>query len=77
MRLGAGRSRVEDAIDPAVGVLLYNKVGDHVAEGEPLCSVMANAEGPALDRALADIAAAYTIGSEPVPPPELILERLD
>jgi len=77
MRLGAGRSRVEDAIDPAVGALLYKKVGDHVAEGEPLCSVMANAEGPALDRALADIAAAYTIGSEPVTPPELILERLD
>ena len=37
MLLGAGRARVDSAIDPAVGVLLHKKVGDPVAAGEPLC----------------------------------------
>jgi len=36
MRLGAGRQRKEDAIDPAVGVVLEAKVGDFVEKGAPL-----------------------------------------
>jgi pyrimidine-nucleoside phosphorylase len=34
--LGAGRSRVDDAIDPAVGALVLRKPGDAVAAGEPV-----------------------------------------
>jgi pyrimidine-nucleoside phosphorylase/thymidine phosphorylase len=34
--LGAGRSRAEDEIDPAAGIILLKKVGDRVEEGEPL-----------------------------------------
>jgi pyrimidine-nucleoside phosphorylase len=36
MALGAGRARQEDAIDPAAGLVLAAKIGDHVAAGEPL-----------------------------------------
>jgi pyrimidine-nucleoside phosphorylase len=40
--LGGGRERKEDSVDPAVGQVLHKKVGDHVAKGEPLCTIHYN-----------------------------------
>ena len=37
--LGAGRDRLGDPIDPAVGVILQAKVGDAVAAGSGLCAL--------------------------------------
>jgi pyrimidine-nucleoside phosphorylase len=42
--LGGGRERKEDAVDPAVGIVLYKKVGDRVAAGEALATIYYNAE---------------------------------
>jgi pyrimidine-nucleoside phosphorylase len=42
--LGGGREKKEDAVDPAVGIVLHRKVGDRVAVGEPLCTVHSNSE---------------------------------
>jgi thymidine phosphorylase len=42
MRLGAGRDRVEDTIDPAVGVRLRVSVGDQVEAGQPLAELHYN-----------------------------------
>lgn len=39
MRLGAGRARKEDDIDPAVGITLEKKLGDTVTAGDPLAIV--------------------------------------
>lgn len=75
MILGAGRSRVEDRVDPGVGVLLNKKCGDRVGEGESLGTVLANQEGPALDRALELVSGAFDVGEEPFEPPPLIIER--
>jgi len=75
MLLGAGRSRIDSAIDPAVGVVLIKKVGDEVERGEPLCSLLVNDER-ALDQARGMIRAAYEIGEGPVAVPEVIIERL-
>ncbi len=44
MLLGAGRARVDSTIDPAVGILLHKKTGDHVRQGEPLCTLLVNDE---------------------------------
>ncbi|HEU5411755.1 MAG TPA: hypothetical protein VFU57_12100, partial [Candidatus Acidoferrales bacterium] len=37
--LGGGRERQDDAIDPAVGIVLGKKCGDAVRAGETLCTV--------------------------------------
>jgi pyrimidine-nucleoside phosphorylase len=42
--LGGGREKKEDAVDPAVGIVLHRKVGDRVATGETLCTVHSNSE---------------------------------
>lgn len=43
--LGGGRERKEDAVDPAVGIVLHKKVGDTVAQGEAICTVYYNSDG--------------------------------
>jgi len=46
--LGGGRERKEDAVDPAVGIVLHKKVGDQVAAGESLATIYYNAEARAV-----------------------------
>ncbi len=42
--LGGGREKKEDAIDPAVGLVLHKKVDDPVQKDEPLCTVLYNSD---------------------------------
>ena len=44
MTLGAGRLRVEDAIDHGAGVLIVKRPGDAVAAGEPVVELLYNDE---------------------------------
>ena len=76
MALGAGRARVEDRIDPAVGVVLCRKVGERVEAGEPLCDVHRGDAGEPQDAIAARLAAAWRIGPGPVAAPPLVLERM-
>ena len=69
--LGAGRLRIDDAIDPAVGIYLLKKVGDKVSRGEPLCEVHWNDESR-LREALPLIKEAYGVKSRAVKPRPLI-----
>jgi len=62
MTLGAGRARTDDRIDPAVGILLERKVGDRVAAGQPLATVLAN-DGDLGAEAVQRISEAYVISS--------------
>jgi pyrimidine-nucleoside phosphorylase len=45
--LGGGRAKKEDAVDPAVGIIMHRKLGDSVAAGEPLCTIHYNSEARA------------------------------
>ncbi|RJX19697.1 MAG: pyrimidine-nucleoside phosphorylase, partial [Ammonifex sp.] len=58
---GAGRTRKDEEVDPAVGVLLAAKVGTRVEAGEPLAYVLARDKG--LEEAMRLVANAYTIAS--------------
>ncbi len=75
-RLGAGRERKEDTIDPGVGITLEAKVGDRVESGQPLARVRYNdqsrweSQQPAL-------ASAWAIEGEASGPGPLVLERIE
>jgi len=73
LRLGAGRARAEDKIDPAVGVSGLVKIGERVTAGAPLCVIHANDEGAATE-AKAMLAKAITVGERPGSMPRLIDE---
>jgi len=46
--LGGGREKKEDAVDPAVGIILHKKVCDRVSPREPLCTILYNSESRAV-----------------------------
>lgn len=71
MRLGAGRAKAEDHIDPAVGVDRLVKVGERVRRGQPLCRLHANDEA-ALADARAQVLRAVRLGSDLVDTPPLV-----
>jgi thymidine phosphorylase len=75
LQLGAGRTRVEDRIDPSVGLLLQKKPGDAVARGDVLAEIHA-ASPEAAAAASAPLLAAYRFGSRELRSPKLVIERI-
>jgi thymidine phosphorylase len=70
--LGAGRDRVEDAVDPAVGILVHAKPGAKVSAGETLLDVVYR-EKARLESALDLITRAIVIDDAPPAPRPLIV----
>jgi pyrimidine-nucleoside phosphorylase len=62
--LGGGREKKDDVIDPAVGLVLHQKVGDPVQKGESLCTVHYNSEAR-LGSAQSLLQHAYHIAEKP------------
>ncbi len=76
--LGAGRARVEDRIDPAVGLTLAKKVGDRVERGEPLCAIHHGGGGGEDPGRVAErVRGAFRIGPGPAEPGPPIIERIE
>ncbi|XXY47829.1 thymidine phosphorylase [Sorangium sp. So ce269] len=74
--LGAGRTRADQRVDPAVGVELAAVRGDRVDRGAPLARV--HARGADGARAAADrVRAAFQLGPAPAEAPALVLERIE
>ena len=46
-RMGAGRMKKEDVIDPAVGFVMEKRIGDFVRKGETVCTLHARTESSA------------------------------
>jgi thymidine phosphorylase len=70
--LGAGRIRKDDAIDPAVGIVIRPKIGDELETGHEIGEVHARTEDAA-DEATRRTLAALSLGEGPMPRPELVL----
>ena len=75
VELGAGRTRKEDRVDPAAGVLLRKRRGDEVRAGEVLAELHA-ADAARLDAGEARLRAAVAFSDEPPAAQPLVLERL-
>ena len=70
--LGAGRDRVDDPVDPAVGIMVVAKPGDAVREGAPVLELHYR-DRPRLEAAMRLTSQAITIGDQPPPPARLIV----
>ena len=62
-RLGAGRSKKDDIIDPAAGICILAKLGEHVSADSPVAVLYTNKED-ALPEAEALLREAYEISEE-------------
>jgi len=70
--LGAGRDRVDDAVDPAVGIMVVAKPGDAVRAGAPVLELHYR-DRARLEAAIRLTGQAITVGDEPPPPGRLIV----
>jgi pyrimidine-nucleoside phosphorylase len=74
--LGAGRSRVDDVVDPAAGIILHKKRGDFIKKDEPLMTLYAS-DSSKLESGLQKIIEAVTYSDEAPPEKPLILHYMD
>ena len=75
MKLGAGRQKKDDIIDPAVGIWIHRKVGDKVTKGEAIAKVLANDEAK-LSWAAEEVKAAFRLSREPVAKRKVIWAKI-
>ncbi len=74
--LGAGRTKVDDIIDPKAGILLSKKVGDTVKSGEVLAAFFTDKK-EVLEQAEQRVAAAFAIGTEKPQSAKLVISVVD
>jgi pyrimidine-nucleoside phosphorylase len=73
--LGAGRDRLDAAIDPGVGLMIVAPVGTRVKEGDPIIEIH-HRNGHGLAEARPLLESAIQIGDAPVPVRPLVLDRI-
>ena len=71
MLLGAGRARLETAIDLGVGLTVHARIGDKLQRDSPLATIHFN-DAARAEEAASDVRDAYTMGRERVESPQLI-----
>ena len=76
MALGAGRTRKEDSVDPAVGLVLDVRSGDRVAAGQTLATLHSRAPLSVDSDLVRRLQTAFLIAGTPVPAPPLVLETI-
>ena len=75
MLLGAGRSKAEDEVDPAVGIVLRRKVGADVRRGDELATVYGRDDASAT-RTATMVLESYRIGREEPAAPRLVVGEM-
>jgi len=74
--LGAGRMKVDDAIDPKAGIMLKKKVGDAVEAGETLAVLYTDRED-VVENVVHRLERAFVVATEPSPALPLIKALID
>lgn len=76
VKLGGGRAKTTDIVDPAVGIYLHKKIGDYVTAGESLATIYHHVKQQSLAEDLANTIATQdiTISAQEVKAPKLLLE---
>ena len=74
-RLGGGRSKKEDSIDPGAALEVMVKIGDRVEKGDTLMRAYSD-DPSSVDSARTYLDKSWTIG-DMAEPPKLILERVE
>lgn len=74
-RLGAGRSRKEDAVSATAGAICLAKPGEQVEAGQPILELHYD-DAARIDPALESLAGAIEVGPEPPEPRPLIIDRI-
>ena len=73
MRLGAGRERKEDVIDPSVGVRILKRIGDRVEKDEVIAVIYANDKRNA-DNEAKKLVDSFVISEQKTSPPPIVYE---
>ncbi len=78
VKIGAGRRRAEDPVDPAVGVQLLARRGDRVEAGQPLALLHLRRSSSRAQRELwqREAAASFEVRARPPAATPLLLERI-
>ena len=77
-RLGAGRARKEESVQPGAGVELHAKIGDRVTAGQPLASLHTD-DPERIGAAVEALRGGYEISASPAAgsaAPALVLDRI-
>jgi len=75
VHLGAGRTRAEQPVDPAVGIVLRKKPGERVERGHVLADLHLRSRSQ-LRSTRAALASAYAVADRRSAPPSLVIEVL-
>ncbi len=76
VELGAGRRKKEDSIDPAAGIILSKKIGDHIKKGETIATAFTN-KSHDIETAGSSISEAVEIGSEKPGALQMVTHKVD
>jgi thymidine phosphorylase len=74
-RLGAGRSRPGEAVQPGAGIRIHRRPGEPVAAGEPLFTLYTDAP-ERFGAALAELDGGFSVGDTPPACRPLIIDRI-
>ncbi len=74
--LGAGRTKVDDVIDPKAGIIITKKIGDAVKQGELLATIYTDKQEVATNAAK-QLGSLIKIGAARVDPPPTIVSFVD
>lgn len=73
--MGAGRTRADQKVDPAVGIELTKKPGDRVKRGETLALLHVQSKVGA-DKHVAQVRAAFSVGKQAPKASPILIERI-